>query len=105
MRKPSSRAKVSIKNIGRFIQGYTRMFTEAFGLLETHKKEQVVWRSHEAKECTANGSCLFCGCSTPAKYYSDEACEDPNRKCYPAMMSEASWEQYKKSNNITVDIS
>lgn len=103
-KKVENKAKVSLKNIGRFIQGYTRKFSDTFGLLEDYKKEQVIWRSEQAKECTLNGSCVYCGCDTPAKYYGDEECEDPIRKCYPAMMEEAGWEEYKKLLNITVKI-
>lgn len=103
-KKPENKAKISLTTIGRFIQGYARKFSETFGLLEYHKKEQVIWRTEQAKECTANGSCVYCGCGTPAKYYSDEACEDPVRKCYPAMMTEYTWEEFKQHNDITIKI-
>lgn len=103
-RKPENKAKVNLTNIGRFVQGYTRKFSETFGLLEDYKKEQVIWRGEVAKECLSNSSCLYCGCDTPAKFYSDEACEDPVRKCYPAMLSLGGWEKYKEDNNITIKI-
>lgn len=102
--KLSNKAKVSLKNIGRFIQGYTRSFSDALGLLEEHKREQVIWRAEQAKECTENGSCVYCGCTTPAKYYSDEGCENPDKMCYPEMLSKDTWEHYKKMYNITVKI-
>ena len=104
MKEPSNPAKVNLKNIGRFIQGYSRKFTDAFGLLEDYKKEQVVWRSHQAEECTKNGACIYCGCTTPAKFYSDEACEDPEKKCYPDMMDKETWEKFKEQNHIRVTI-
>lgn len=103
--KPEKKAKVNLKNIGRFLQGYARKFSDTFGLLEQHKKEQVVWRAEVmAIDCTTNGSCLFCGCDTPAKYYSDEACEDPVRKCYPDMMNKEDWEAWKTKYNVTINI-
>lgn len=101
---PKKKAKISLKNIGRFIQGYTRAFSETFGLLDEHKKEQVIYRTELAKECTLNGSCVYCGCTTPAKYYSDEACEDPDKKCYPAMMSREGWAAFKLSKDLTIKI-
>lgn len=102
--KPSNRAKISLKNIGRYIQGYSRKLTESFGLLPEYKQEQVVWRTTQAQECLKNGSCLFCGCTTPAKFYSDEACEDPVRKCYPDMMSEQDWNTFKLTNKTKIQI-
>lgn len=103
-RKPSNKAKINLKNIGRFIQGYTRNFSESLGLLDKHKQEQVIWRAEQAKECTANGSCVYCGCTTPAKYYSDEGCEDPVKKCYPDMMSKEDWDKYKVTSSINIKI-
>ena len=102
--KPEKKAKVNLTNIRRFIQGYARKFSETFGLLEKYKQEQVIWRGMEAIECANNGSCVYCGCDTPAKFYSDEACEDPVRKCYPTMMPEEVWDKYKIDNNITIKI-
>jgi hypothetical protein len=104
MTKPSNKAKINVRNIGRFLQGYRRMFSDTFGMLEKYKQEQVVWRSQQAFECTKNGSCVFCGCTTPAKYYSDEGCEDPIRKCYPPMADEETWNKFKNSHNIAVHI-
>lgn len=101
-KKPVNPAKVNIKNVGSFLQGYARMFTDAFGLLEDHKKEQVVWRSRQAKECMDAKHCTYCGCSTPGKFYSDGACEDPVKKCYPEMMNAEDWEVFKQINSIVI---
>lgn len=103
-RKPENKAKINLSSISSFIQGYTRKFSETFGLLDLHKKEQVVWRGEVAKECLENGSCLYCGCDTPAKFYSDEACEDPIRQCYPAMLTAEDWNLWKQQHNITIKI-
>lgn len=98
--KPSNPAKITFKNIGHFIQGYKRMFSETFGLLDDHQKEQVIWRTIKAAECYKNGKCTYCGCDTPAKFYSDGACEDPVKQCYPEMMSRTEWEEFKLKNQI-----
>jgi len=103
-KEPSNPAKISPKSVFAFAQGYLRKFSDAFGMLEEHKKEQVLWRTEKAKECMENGSCLYCGCTTPAKFYSDEKCEDPNRKCYPDMMSKKDWDKFKLENSITITI-
>lgn len=102
--KPSNPAKISLKNIKSFFQGYARKFSDAFGMLPKYKQEQVIWRTERAKACMENGSCLYCGCDTPGKFYSDDACEDPERKCYPDMMAEQEWEVYKRDNNIEIKI-
>lgn len=101
--KPENPAKVNLKNISKFLQGYARKLSDSFGLLPDYKKEQVLWRMEAAKPCTENGSCLYCGCDTPARYYSDEACEDPVKQCYPDMMSEAEWIEYKTKHNISIN--
>ena len=102
--KPTNPAKINLKSIKAFIQGYTRQFSDSFGLLPQHKKEQVIWRESKAADCVANKACLFCGCEMPAKLYSDECCTDPQRRCYPDMMDLEDWECYKKANNIEVKI-
>lgn len=102
--KPTNPAKVDLKHVKSFFQGYARMFSDSFGILPLHKKEQVIWREQMAKACTDNKACLYCGCETPAKYYSDEACEDPVKQCYPEMMKKTRWNQFKKANNITIKI-
>jgi hypothetical protein len=91
--------------VGRFLKGYLSYFSESFGLLPEFKQEQVIYRTEKAKECVTNKSCLYCGCDTPAKFYSDEGCEDPVRKCYPDMMDKDTWEQFKKDNDYFIDLS
>lgn len=103
-KKPSNPAKINLSTIKSFFQGYARKFTEGFGLLAEYKKEQVVWRTEKSKECMENGVCLFCGCDMPAKLYCDDECLDPDRKCYPEMMDEKTWEEFKKTNNIVVKL-
>ena len=103
-KEPSNPTRITPKSVFAFAQGYLRKFSDTFGLLEDHKKEQVLWRTEQAKAWMENGTCLYCGCDTPAKFYSDEQCEDPERKCYPEMMSKADWEKYKIDNSITITI-
>lgn len=104
-KRPTNPAKVTLRNIGRFLKGYLRKFGEDFGLLEPHQQEQVKWRAAKAHQCMENRACLYCGCHTPAKFYDDSACEDPVRQCYPEMMDAPTWEVYKKENGIKIEIS
>jgi len=97
-------AKINSHNVLRFLKAKLREFSDAFNLLEDYKKEQVIWRRDQAKECSANGYCTYCGCSTPGKYYTDDGCDDPVKKCYPDMMSKEEWEKFKITNNITIEI-
>lgn len=87
---------LTLSNINAFIQGKTRMLVEKYGNeffpLETHIKEQIVWRESVAnKECLSNKECK-CGCPLPDMFFADKTCED---KCYPVMMSLEEWEAFK----------
>jgi len=101
---PTNPAKADAKHIKAFFQGYKNYFTDKLGLLPDHKKEQIIYRLDKAKACVDNGHCLYCGCKTPERMYSDIGCEDPVRKCYPKMMNKDEWEQYKLDNQIEVKI-
>lgn len=39
-------------------------------------------------ECLNQGSCILCGCSTPALQMTNKACDLP---CYPKIMSKVDW--------------
>lgn len=103
-KRPENPAKMSLRNIGRFLKGYLSYFSESFGLLPDFKQEQVIYRMDMAKECVDNKSCLYCGCDTPAKFYSDEGCEDPVRKCYPDMMDKTTWTKFKEEKGLDIKL-
>jgi hypothetical protein len=90
------------KNIKAYIQAHYRMLEEDLNRLPYHIKEQVIWRSKQAKECTENKKCVYCGCSTEdlELYYADLGCKKPENPCYPPMMSADDWEQYKFHNAV-----
>ncbi len=94
--------EVTLSNIGAFVQGKTRKLIDRYGgkffSLESHIKEQVVWRETVAnKECVNNKECK-CGCTIPDLLYSNKSCPD---NCYPEMMDKEAWEKFKlnKINN------
>lgn len=69
-------------------------------------KEQFIWRlsemdkSEQGRKCLKDGVCL-CGCDVPDLQLSDDACEGG---CYPAMMNEIDWNNYKVNNSFWVDL-
>ena len=89
-------AKPTLKNIKNYLSAQVR---EA-GFLPEWEKEQVLWRADVAKECTLNKSCLECGCETPDLYYGTEGCKRKENPCFPAMMNEKTWNEFKITNNI-----
>lgn len=120
---PDSRAeepaKYNLKNVLNFITAKWRQLGEKVlvmvdsyttlrmkGVLEKvfyytpHEREQILYRSILAKDCTKKGYCTHCGCSTVNydKYRGTGACDKEG--CYPALMPKSEWERYKIDNNI-----
>ena len=90
---------ITLKNIKAYIQGNYRLLSERFGKLDTHIKEQVIYRDTVADlECKRIGECK-CGCPLPDLYYADKTCED---SCYPELMDKDTWEKFKTDNNILI---
>lgn len=104
-------------NVWYYIQGSFRMLLWNYFpiFLRKHIEEQFLYRFKAASQCSINGSCLWCSCSTTqGLYFANKACslskvEDDNIKnqltgrttaCYPVMMSKYDWELYKLENNI-----
>jgi hypothetical protein len=92
-------AKINFKNVKNYLSAQLR---EA-GFLPDWEKEQVLWRAEAAKECTVNGSCLECGCETPDLYYGTAGCKKVDNPCFPDMMDQESWSNFKSQNNIIIE--
>jgi hypothetical protein len=60
--------------------------------------EQIEWRKTKAPNCLSLGYCTYCGCDTPALFYEDRGCKDPDKQCYPKIMSKKEWENFKNNN-------
>lgn len=106
--KPSNPAKITLHNIKRYIQGTVRYFLFKYfskdgkdlKFLKEHQVEQFKWRLKVMNpECLANGACVICGCDTPQLQMCGDACEG---NCYPAMMNEKEWADYKTKNQIII---
>lgn len=108
---PTKPAKITFKNIKKFIQGHIRSmllklsnnkfvskFSEDLKILEPHQVEQYKWRlTIMNPQCLNTGHCVICGCETPYLQMADESCDG---KCYPEMMSKEEWQNYKETKNI-----
>ena len=84
------------RNIKAFFQGHMREIEESFSFLPLHIKEQAAWRLTKAKpECILADQCMSCGCSPmKSKVMEDRGCSEG---CYPPMMKEEEWENFKKT--------
>lgn len=92
---------ITFKNIKAYAQGNYRLFLDKFDKLDSHIKEQVIYRESIADpECKAIGECK-CGCPIPDLFYADKTCED---SCYPVLMNKSEWNKYKQDNNIDIQL-
>lgn len=105
-----AKAKVTPKNIKKFITGWYRWFLykmqrskylvgfEDYDFLPTHLQEQFKYRlSVMDKECLEAGHCKICGCKTPQLQLADEPCDGG---CYPEFKNEEDWKTYKEENHV-----
>lgn len=89
------RSKIKINDIFAYIIGNYRYWCyENFRfLLRKHIIEQFEWRlSVMNNECYSSGSCIKCGCDTPALQMANKACEGG---CYFKMMRSNTWKGIK----------
>ncbi len=93
--------KITKSNIKGFMQGWSRKLLEEFpGFVPDYIYEQIHFRLGIMDEqCIINKECP-CECSVPAKQYEDRPCEN---NCYPPMMKENEWEEFKLKAGITID--
>ena len=101
-------ARYTLKNIRKFFTGTIRYYLPF--IMRHHIKAQIVKRKVSAKRCLDNGSCLACGCTTPALFYANEACgltEYPldvrikltgkTEPCYDKMLSKKEFKTLNKN--------
>jgi len=95
---------MNLGNIKGFLQGNFRKILNDLGLEDSipeHIQEQIQWRIGVMNiECYKNKECP-CQCSVPAKQFEDRPCEN---LCYPEMMNETDWRDYKNQHNITHEL-
>jgi hypothetical protein len=102
--QPIKKARVNIRNILGFIQGYVNLFRKTLSnwVYDDWKREQIIWRRLQARRCMANEECIYCGCEMIGKTMEDRGCSNPDRLCYPDMMDRKTWDKYKNRLKIKI---
>jgi len=89
-------SKIKINDIFAYIIGNYRHWCYENGykfLLRKHIIEQYEFRLTKMnKECYSSGSCIECGCDTPALQMANKACKGG---CYFEMFGKKRWEEFK----------
>lgn len=58
-------------------------------LVRKHIREQIAYRIRVMNpQCYSNGTCIECGCETPALQMAGKAC---NGNCYPPLVGSQTW--------------
>ena len=97
------------KDLWYYVQGNVRLavYNSIFNfLIRRHIVEQFEYRKKQAKPCLDNGSCLCCGCDTPAVFFSDKGCKVERSKsckilanrttaCYAPILKKSDWDKFK----------
>jgi hypothetical protein len=74
---------------------------EELNYLPKHVREQIRYRLNMMNEtCILKGECP-CQCLVPYKQFENRSCE---KNCYPELMEEKQWADYKTKNNITNEL-
>lgn len=93
--------KVNFNTIKYFIQGNLRNLASNFGIVDEHILEQAQWRKDQifknSPECIKLGKCKHCECSINDSVLSTPRCD---HDCYPEMMDNKEWQEYKIKNKI-----
>ena len=99
MNMKDNKSKINLKNIHAFFQGESRILLDIFNSLPPYIKEQVEYRvklvGEKSPECLKEKKCIQCKCSIPDLFYADKQCDG---LCYPEMMNEQDWENFKQTN-------
>lgn len=107
-------AKITFANIRAVLQAFFRKAKRDIGgfNLDIYIYEQIIWRRTQiisnSPICWYSGNCKVCGCDILGKTMEDRACSisehsdllNKRHPCYPEMMDEKEWKEYKKLKNI-----
>ena len=98
--------RITIRNILGVLQFLKRKIQKNwFGWdLPVHMQEQIIWRRvlvmFKSPRCWKEGVCKQCGCTILGKTMEDRGCSNIEDPCYPFMMKQKDWEEYKETNEI-----
>lgn len=91
------KAKINLPNIKGYLQAHYREALDELGFLESHVKEQALFRlwlvKQRSPECYETNSCVHCECTVDSKIFEDRQCSGT---CYGEMLSKEDWEEFKK---------
>lgn len=96
---------ITWKNIKAFVEGYTKLLGDQFGVLPPHLQEQVAMRAEICKKSCFDGEgnkfgkmrCEHCGCSVPGKLYVKKSCNKGEK--FPDLLDKEEWEEFKSKQN------
>lgn len=89
--------RAGFRKIMHYLKGMLRY--RFFYFAPLHIREQVIYRYTKSK-CTFEPRCTDCGCKIPQLFYADGQC---GGECYPDMMNETDWVNYKIDNNVRIN--
>ena len=95
-------AKITLKNIGQFIEGNWNLLYDRYHGQPKYIKEQLAYRASKCQDCFALGRCIKCGCDLPGKHYVGKSCNNGER--FPDLMDEKHWEVYKVEHGIEIEL-
>ncbi len=79
---------------------YRLYFSKFKWVIRKNIRDQIHYRiATMNQECYSQGSCVECGCSTPAMQMSSKTCD---RDCYPPLMNKELWERFKSNLSVKV---
>ena len=84
---------IKFKDIRNYIEGNLNAIRDSkFENLDPGIKREALLREQLCPECTDNGKCVICGCSTPNMYYA------PHKTCSKGRWLEMQedWEEYEE---------
>ena len=97
--------KINLSNIVNYVEAEVRHWKSTSKFLDNprHIDEQSIWilsqKKEKSPECLQELRCKNCGCEIHEKSFESQGCEEG---CYPKMMNEETWNQFKKENNIQI---
>lgn len=99
-----SQIKKEPKLVFDFFQGEFRQICYDHKIPLVRKKiiQEYLWRINEtpAKDCVKNGSCLCCGCDSPAVHFCNKACSVQKYECDKAFGLTQCYPEMGKGNKI-----
>lgn len=96
------KAKPTLSNIKGFLSAHYRQALDELGFLESHIKEQALFRlwlvKQRSPKCFEEDSCVECSCQISSKVFESRGCSA--NICYGEMLDQEKWEEYKTVHPI-----